>query len=147
MDTISIAWIRQNYPNSPLVKYYDNHRIEEFLETDFMSSKPAVMFISDPQLAEAVKADIESRNLEYTEDSIPLIAVVEVPTGGITIKVNGEDKHFQPIGIMPRTGNANSNGSNRLGAIRNLIDRQDSGQLVRDSDDYRDWETDRKSVV
>ena len=134
MDTIPIAWIRQNYPNSPLVKYYDNHRIEEFLETDFMSSKPAVMFISDPQLAEAVKADIESRNLEYTEDSIPLIAVVEVPTGGITIKVNGEDKHFQPIGIMPRTGNANSNGSNRLGAIRNLIDRQDSGQLVRDSD-------------
>lgn len=134
MDTIPIAWIRQNYPNSPLVKYYDNHRIEEFLETDFMSSKPAVMFISDPQLAEAVKADIESRNLEYTENSIPLIAVVEVPTGGITIKVNGEDKHFQPIGIMPRTGNANSNGSNRLGAIRNLIDRQDSGQLVRDSD-------------
>ena len=134
MDTIPIAWIRQNYPNSPLVKYYDNHRIEEFLETDFMSSNPTVMFISDPQLAEAVKADIESRNLEYTEDSIPLIAVVEVPTGGITIKVNGEDKHFQPIGIMPRTGNANSNGSNRLGAIRNLIDRQDSGQLVRDSD-------------
>nr|UVM92054.1 MAG: protein of unknown function DUF3799 [Bacteriophage sp.] len=134
MDTVPIAWIRQNYPNSPLVKYYDNHRIEEFLETDFMSSNPTVMFISDPQLAEAVKADIESRNLEYTEDSIPLIAVVEVPTGGITIKVNGEDKHFQPIGIMPRTGNANSNGSNRLGAIRNLIDRQDSGQLVRDSD-------------
>ena len=134
MDTIPIAWIRKNYPNSSLVKYYDNHRIEEFLETDFMSSKPTVMFISDPQLAEAVKADIESRNLEYTEDSIPLIAVVEVPTGGITIKVNGEDKHFQPIGIMPKTGNANSNGSNRLGAIRNLIDRQDLGQLVRDSD-------------
>lgn len=134
MDTIPIAWIRQNYPNSPLVKYYDNHRIEEFLETDFMSSNPTVMFISDPQLAEAVKADMESRNLEYTENNIPLIAVVEVPTGGITIKVNGEDKHFQPIGIMPKTGNANSNGSNRLGAIRNLIDRQDSGQLVRDSD-------------
>ena len=134
MDTIPIAWIRQHYPNSPLVKYYDNHRIEEFLETDFMSSKPTVMFISDPQLAEAVKADMESRNLEYTEDNIPLIAVVEVPTGGITIKVNGEDKHFQPIGIMPKTGNENANGSNRLGAIRNLIDRQDSGQLVRDSD-------------
>lgn len=134
MDTIPIAWIRQNYPNSPLVKYYDNHRIEEFLETDFMSSKPAVMFISDPQLAEAVKADMESRNLEYTEDSIPLIAVVEVPTGGITIKVNGEDKHFQPIGIMPRTGNANSNGSNRLAAIRNLINKQELGQLIKDAD-------------
>lgn len=134
MDTIPIAWIRQNYPNSPLVKYYDNHRIEEFLETDFMSSKPAVMFISDPQLAEAVKADMESRNLEYTENNIPLIAVVEVPTGGITIKVDGKDKHFQPIGIMPKTGNEHANGSNRLGAIRNLIDRQDPGQLVRDSD-------------
>lgn len=134
MDTIPIAWIRQNYPNSPLVKYYDNHRIEEFLETDFMSNKPTVMFISDPQLAESVKTDMESRNLEYTEDNIPLIAVVEVPTGGITIKVNGEDKHFQPIGIMPKTGNEHANGSNRLGAIRNLIDRQDSGQLVRDSD-------------
>lgn len=134
MDTVPIAWIRQNYPNHPLVKYYDNHRIEEFLETDFMSSNPTVMFISDPQLAEAVKADMESRNLEYTEDSIPLIAVVEVPTGGITIKVDGKDKHFQPIGIMPRTGNEHANGSNRLGAIRNLIDRQDSGQLVRDSE-------------
>lgn len=134
MDTIPIAWIRQNYPNSPQVKYYDNHRIEEFLETDFMSSNPTVMFISDPQLAEAVKADMESRNLEYTEDNIPLIAVVEVPTGGITIKVDGKDKHFQPIGIMPKTGNEHANGSNRLGAIRNLIDRQDSGQLVRDSD-------------
>lgn len=134
MDTVPIAWIRQNYPNHPLVKYYDNHRIEEFLETDFMSSNPTVMFISDPQLAEAVKADMESRNLEYTEDSIPLIAVVEVPTGGITIKVDGKDKHFQPIGIMPKTGNEHANGSNRLGAIRNLIDRQDSGQLVRDSD-------------
>lgn len=134
MDTIPIAWIRQNYPNSPLVKYYDNYRIEEFLETDFMSSNPTIMFISDPQLAEAVKADMKSRNLEYTEDNIPLIAVVEVPTGGITIKVNNEDKHFQPIGIMPRTGDENANGSNRLVAIRNLIDRQDSGQLVRDSD-------------
>lgn len=134
MDTIPIAWIRQNYPNSPLVKYYDNHRIEEFLETDFMSSNPTVMFISDPQLAEAVKADMESRNLKYTKDNIPLIAVVEVPTGGITIKVDGKDKHFQPIGIMPKTGNEQANGSNRLGAIRNLIDRQDSGQLVRDSD-------------
>ena len=134
MDTVPIAWIRQNYPNHPLVKYYDNHRIEEFLETDFMSSNPTVMFISDPQLAEAVKADMESRNLEYTEDNIPLIAVVEVPTGGITIKVDGKDKHFQPIGIMPKTGNEHTNGSNRLGAIRNLIDRQDLGQLVRDSD-------------
>ena len=134
MDTVPIAWIRQNYPNHPLVKYYDNHRIEEFLETDFMSSNPTVMFISDPQLAEAVKTDMESRNLEYTEDNIPLIAVVEVPTGGITIKVDGKDKHFQPIGIMPKTGNEHANGSNRLGAIRNLIDRQDSGQLVRDSD-------------
>ena len=134
MDTIPIAWIRQNYPNSPLVKYYDNHRIEEFLETDFMSNKPTVMFISDPQLAESVKADMESRNLKYTDDNIPLIAVVEVPTGGITIKVDGKDKHFQPIGIMPKTGSEHANGSNRLGAIRNLIDRQDPGQLVRDSD-------------
>ena len=134
MDTIPIAWIRQNYPNSPLVKYYDNHRIEEFLETDFMSNKPTVMFISDPQLAESVKADMESKNLEYTEDNIPLIAVVEVPTGGITIKVDGKDKHFQPIGIMPKTGNEQANGSNRLGAIRNLIDRQDPGQLIKDTD-------------
>lgn len=134
MDTIPIAWLRQNYPNSPLVKYYDNHRIEEFLETDFMSSNPTIMFISDPQLAEAVKADMESRNLEYTEDNIPLIAVVEVPTGGITIKVNNEDKHFQPIGIMPRTGNANSNGSNRLAAIRSLINNQELGQLIKDAD-------------
>ena len=134
MDTIPIAWIRQNYPNSPLVKYYDNHRIEEFLETDFMSNKPTVMFISDPQLAESVKADMESRNLKYTDDNIPLIAVVEVPTGGITIKVDGKDKHFQPIGIMPKTGNEQANGSNRLGAIRNLIDRQDPGQLIKDTD-------------
>lgn len=134
MDTIPIAWIRQNYPNSPIVKYYDDYRIEEFLETDFMSSKPAVMFISDPQLAELVKADLESRNLEYTEDNIPLIAVVEVPTGGITIKVNGEDKHFQPIGIMPRTGYANSNGSNRLATIRSLISNQELGQLIKDAD-------------
>lgn len=134
MDTIPIAWIRQNYPNSPIVKYYDDYRIEEFLETDFMSSKPAVMFISDPQLAESVKADLESRNLKYTEDNIPLIAVVEVPTGGITIKVNGEDKHFQPIGIMPRTGNANSNGSNRLATIRSLINNQELGQLIKDAD-------------
>lgn len=134
MDTIPIAWIRQNYPNSPLVKYYDNHRIEEFLETDFMSNKPTVMFISDPQLAESVKVDMESRNLKYTDDNIPLIAVVEVPTGGITIKVDGKDKHFQPIGIMPKTGNEQANGSNRLGAIRNLIDRQDPGQLIKDTD-------------
>lgn len=134
MDTIPIAWIRQNYPNSPLVKYYDNHRIEEFLETDFMSNKPTVMFISDPQLAESVKADMESRNLKYTDDNIPLIAVVEVPTRGITIKVDGKDKHFQPIGIMPKTGNEQANGSNRLGAIRNLIDRQDPGQLIKDTD-------------
>lgn len=134
MDTIPIAWIRQNYPNSPLVKYYDNYRIEEFLETDFMSSKPSIMFISDSQLAESVKADMESRNLEYTEDNIPLVAVVEVPTGGITIKVNNEDKHFQPIGIMPRTGNANSNGSNRLAAIRSLINNQELGQLIKDAD-------------
>lgn len=134
MDTIPIAWIRQNYPNSPLVKYYDNYRIEEFLETDFMSGNPTIMFISDPQLAEAVKADMESRNLKYTEDSIPLIAVVEVPTGGITIKVNNEDKHFQPIGIMPRTGHTNSNGSNRLAVIRSLINNQELGQLIKDAD-------------
>lgn len=99
-----------------------------------MSNKPTVMFISDPQLAESVKADMESRNLKYTDDNIPLIAVVEVPTRGITIKVDGKDKHFQPIGIMPKTGNEQANGSNRLGAIRNLIDRQDPGQLIKDTD-------------
>ena len=133
MDTLNIAYIKSKYPNGALAKYLDQYKVEDFLRSDFMSDNPPIMFISDPQLAQDIQQELKSKGYNYTQDNIPLVPVVEVREGGITIKVDGQDRHFQPIGIMPRTQNNNSNGSARLGSIREAIQNQPQGELIRDS--------------
>lgn len=118
-------------PNySPVLKYIEDNRIEEYLDTHELSRDVPVYFICDPILAQEQKEEWEKRGYKYTKRSLPLIACVEDESGTVTI--NG--KTYQPIGIMPSTGSKGYMGANRLDKVREYINETgDTPFLVSDS--------------
>ena len=74
---------------------------------------------------------MEASGKHYTLTALPIVAAVEVESGGITIG----DKHYQPIAIMPATDNQTHSGAARLSNIRKNAYRQsDEAQvsLIKD---------------
>ena len=130
MDSSDIQWLRENYPDSPIVKYWDRNNIEAFLRSGKLKTgKDAtrVYFITDNVLAQEVKANMESNNANYTNLDIPIIAVVEDENGTLLI----DNKKYQPIGTFPST-TSNYKGVGNVGRIRELVGNQESGKLIRD---------------
>lgn len=131
MDSSNIQWLRENYPDSPIVKYWDRNNIEAFLRSGKLKTgKDAtrVYFITDNVLAQEVKANMESNNANYTNLDIPIIAVVEDENGTLLI----DNKKYQPIGTFPSTNTINYKGVGNVGRIRELVGNQESGKLIRD---------------
>lgn len=131
MDSSDIQWLRENYPDSPIVKYWDRNNIETFLRSGKLKTgKDAtrVYFITDNVLAQEVKANMESNNANYTNLDIPIIAVVEDENGTLLI----DNKKYQPIGTFPSTNTSNYKGVGNVGRIRELVGNQESGKLIRD---------------
>jgi hypothetical protein len=131
MDSSDIQWLRENYPDSPIVKYWDRNNIETFLRSGKLKTgKDAtrVYFITDNVLAQEVKANMESNNANYTNLDIPVIAVVEDENGTLLI----DNKKYQPIGTFPSTNTSNYKGVGNVGRIRELVGNQESGKLIRD---------------
>ena len=133
MQSLNMEQITKKYPNSPNTKLYEKYRVREFLESDQITNKTPVVFISDPAFIKEVEDDMTSTGANVTMYSLPLVAAVEVESGGIEI----DGKHYQPIAIMPSTDSQTRRGAARLGDIRTRAYRQkDSGriELAKDED-------------
>ena len=131
IDSSDIQWLREHYPNSPIVSYWDRNNIEAFLRSGKLKTgKDAtrVYFITDNVLAQEVKASMESNNANYTNLDIPIIAVVEDENGTLLI----DNKKYQPIGTFPSTNTSDYKGVGNVGRIRELVGNQESGKLIRD---------------
>ena len=143
VQTLSIKYLKDNFSTdpasnnySPLLNYLENNGVESFLQSHDLGRDVPVYFVFDPLLAQEQKqvyeevSKREGKEILYSRDNYPLIAVIEHPQGTITIG----DKKYQPIGIMPRTGAKNQYGSNRLDRVRGTLnDTADSPYLISDS--------------
>lgn len=134
LTSMNIAYLRQSRPDTPIVRYYDKYGIEGALRNEVLTRDSEVMFITDDTLTDEVKSSMESKGLGYTENDLPIIAVVESSTGPITINVNGQDKHFQPVSVMSATGVEYSPGSKNMAPIRRLAAGNTGISLVKNTD-------------
>lgn len=134
ISSMNIAYLRQTYPDTPIVKYYDQYGIEDALRDGVLTKDSDVMFITDDTLTSEVKSNMESQGLGYTENDLPIVAVVESANGPVTININGEDKHFQPVSVMSATGVEYSAGSQNMAPIRRLAMGNTGISLVKNTD-------------
>ena len=131
IESLDMNYITNTYPNGALSRFYKKYKIAEFLRSDVLSKNSPIVFISDPQLVSEVREEMEASGKNYTLSALPIVAAVEVESGGITIG----DKHYQPIAIMPATDNQTHSGAARLSNIRKNAYRQsDEAQvsLIKD---------------
>lgn len=131
IESLDMNYIMNTYPNGALSRFYKRYNIKAFLESDTLTKDMPIVFISDPQLVSEVKEEMEASGKHYSLNSLPIVAAVEVESGGITIG----DKHYQPIAIMPATDNQNNSGAARMSEIRKAAYRQsDEAQtsLIKD---------------
>lgn len=125
--SVNIDNIRQRFPNSPTIKYYEKYNIEEALRDGILDSNPDIFFITDEEFSDAVKQDMESNGYTYNpEVSMPIIAVVESKNGPVAIG----DKKYQPISMMSSTNHLGSAGSTHMAPIRNAAQSNTGTQLI-----------------
>ena len=120
MESLDMNYITNAYPNGALSRFYKRYKVAEFLRSDALDKNSPIVFISDPQLASEVRAEMEASGKNYTLNALPIVAAVEVESGGITIGY----KHYQPIAIMPATDNQTHSGAARLSNVRKNAYRQ-----------------------
>jgi hypothetical protein len=133
IESLNMDQIVRDYPNSPNTKFYEKYKVREFLESNQISNRTPVVFISDPSFVEEVEESMRSNGANPTVYSLPLVAAVEVESGGIEI----DGKYYQPIAIMPATDSQTKRGASRLGDVRTRAYKQkDSGkvELVKDEE-------------
>lgn len=125
--SVNIDNIRQRFPNSPTIKYYEKYNIEEALRDGILDNNPDIFFITDEEFSDAVKQDMESNGYTYNpEVSMPIIAVVESKNGPVVIG----DKKYQPISVMSSTNHLGSAGSTHMTPIRNAAQSNTGTQLI-----------------
>ena len=125
--SVNIDNIRQRFPNSPTIKYYEKYNIEEALRNGILDNNPDIFFITDEEFSNAVKQDMESNGYTYNPKvSIPIIAVVESKNGPVVIR----DRKYQPISVMSSTNHLGSAGSTHMAPIRNAAQSNTGTQLI-----------------
>lgn len=125
--SVNIDNIRQRFPNSPTIKYYEKYNIEEALRNGILDNNPDIFFITDEEFSNAVKQDMESNGYTYNpEVSMPIIAVVESKNGPVVIG----DRKYQPISVMSSTNHLGSAGSTHMAPIRNAAQSNTRTQLI-----------------
>ena len=132
IESVDMDDIVKRYPDGPLSKFYIKYKVRDFLTSGTISNNTPVVFITDPDLTREVEESMKNSGLNYTVNSMPIIAAVEVESGGITIG----DNHYQPIAIMPATDSQTRQGAARLSEIRKLayIQSNETAQLVKTED-------------
>lgn len=129
--SINIDAIRQRFPNSATVQYYDRYGIEESLRDGILEGNPDILFITDSELTQSVSEEMLAQGIAYSaEVALPIVAVVESKSGPITI----DGKSYQPVSIMSSTNKAGSAGSTHMGPIRQLALSNQGTQLVKMND-------------
>lgn len=126
--SVNIDYIRQNYPDGVLAKYYDKYHIEDALRDRVLEGNPDILFITDEELTNNVAQELGSKY--NAETSLPIVAVVEAKDGPITI----DDKNYQPISVMSSTGRAGSAGADNMVSIRKLALSNTGTQVVKAQD-------------
>ena len=126
MSTVDIDWIRKNYPDSWVVRVYDQYGIDAFIRSYTFNINTQIYFITDSSLTTQCMSEMQDK---YRNSNKPILAVVENESGPIEI----DGKKYQPIGIMPSTG-ARTTGSNRLSLVRELSSTDEGINLVRNRD-------------
>lgn len=105
---------------------YREWKIDEFLRSNTLSRKSGqiskIFYISLDNVTSSVKQEMGDSYNE--EEHLPVIAIVENENGPITIKRNGKDIKYQPIGFLPA-----SSKDTRAGRIRELAKNQ-SNRLI-----------------
>lgn len=125
--SVNIDNIRQRFPNSPTIKYYEKYNIEGALRDGILDNNPDIFFITDEEFSDTVKQDMESNGYTYNpEVSMPIIAVVESKNGPVAIG----DKKYQPISVMSSTNHLGSAGSTHMAPIRNTAQSNTGTQLI-----------------
>lgn len=133
IESLDMNYIMNTYPNGALSRFYKRYGVKTFLESDALTKDMPIVFISDPQLVSEVKEEMEASGKHYSLNALPIVAAVEVESGGITIG----DKHYQPIAIMPATDNQSNSGAARMSEIRKAAYRQsdeDQTSLIKDEE-------------
>lgn len=133
MESSDIDYLRTKFGSTPVTRYWDAHKIDEYLKShEFGRGKaaPIVYFITDDVLAKEISDDMKTNGVEYSNDDIPIIAIVEDKNGTLTIG----DKRYQPIATFPSTNTRMNNhlGVGNVARIREIVSLNKSGELLRD---------------
>lgn len=123
-ESLDIQYMKNQHPESPIVAFLEKHNVESFLQLNPLPKGTKVLFYVDEELTNSVRTSMGDT---YTDNSLPLVAVVEHEKG--TIDING--KKYQPIGVFPRTDNSNFNGSTRVGKVREFIGDTKTGLISK----------------
>lgn len=125
---INIDYIRQNYPDGVLAKYYNRYHIEEALRDRILDRKPDILFITDETLTNDVAQEIGAKY--NAEISLPIVAVVETKDGPITI----DGRNYQPVSVMSSTSKEGSAGAEAMEPIRRFALSNIGTQIIKDAD-------------
>lgn len=126
INTVDIDWIRKNYPDSWVVKVYEQYGIDDYIRSHTFNINTQIYFVTDSSLTTQCMSEMQDR---YRNSAKPVLAVVEDENGPIEI----DGKKYQPIGVMPSTGTRIS-GSNRMSLVRELSSTDEGVNLVRNRD-------------
>lgn len=122
---ITLAQINSTF-KGVMGNLYREWKIDEFLRSNTLSRKSGqmskVFYISLDNVTNSIKQEMGDSYSE--QEHLPVIAVVENENGPITIKRNGKDIKYQPIGFLPA-----SSKDARAGRIRELAKSQ-SNRLI-----------------
>lgn len=128
ISLINLDSIIKSYPNSALATFATAHKILDYLKSDKLTTTTPIMFIVDSTLNENSKTEMTNSGKSYNESTnLPIVAVVEDKNGSIILDIDGEKRHFQPVGILPRADNEHLSGSNRTYVIRQAAISQGGG--------------------
>ena len=75
IESLNMDQMVRDYPNSPNAKFYEKYKVREFLESNQISNRTPVVFISDPSFIEEVEESMRSNGANPTVYSLPLNSV------------------------------------------------------------------------
>ena len=149
IGSLGMKYINTNNKSTIFSDYLKEHNVKEFLNNEESSPKPGtkVMFVTDPILEEKIKKSLLVSGRNYNADNYGLIAVIEHPDGKFAITKDGVTTQYQVVGIMSRTQNDKVTGAYKLAGVRENININELGQLIKDRKTGKEISTPLSRVV
>lgn len=86
-------------PNNPIVAFYKEHGVVQFLSKGTMNGNTKIYFMVDERLENDVKSQTPE-NYKREED-LPIVVVVQDDNGQYTVNEDGKEVKYQVIGVVP----------------------------------------------